>query len=533
VRLSIKGRFGVALLPVLIAVALVGAMPGFAAVPQAQTPTTLTKRTDTSSATTPNLTTTSKATRTPNLPPTSTVTPTSPLQNSPPPAAATTSNCAAYAPNLVRNPGFEQVTGSAPPWQALEATTTKVPFWTRTNSTSSPTPEVVVNRLLNGTPMTASEGAQYAALPDVIQTQGLVGELSAATNVGATYSLSAEIATASAPHAATFELRLRKSANGAQSAVVAHASITYAGTWMLITGTVTADAMYDRIVLRFSQQGGDDVIDDVHMCQAATQAWACLPSASSLVQNPGFEQVTGPGHFGSGNFGSVGPYWTATFGPYALQTEVPHWTMADQSAGLPNVDATGPPFGPPTAFQGKHARLEPQPPALPDMGLAGELSATTNVGAVYVLSARITTALLAAHPSTFELRLRNSATGTQSAPAAQALIPPPGTTQWVLLTGVVTANANYNQVVLRYHMNYVPDATGGFVDDVQVCQATAVPHGGTGWWTLWHAVAVAVAFGVLILGGLGGLWRRRGRYRRAHPDEYASATVSSDNHSEG
>lgn len=350
--------------------------------------------------------------------------------------------------------------------------------------------------------MVAPEGTRYAALPDVNQAQGLVGELSASTNAGATYSVSAKIATASGPHAATFEMRLRNSTSGAQSPVVAHASITYTGTWKLITGTVTANAIYDRIVLRFSQQGGDDLIDDVHMCQAAQQVWVCPASASNLVLNPSFEQVINPGHSPIS--------WEVL---ESATTQVPSWTATAATQAyqfVPFVVLAGMGLGPATAFEGsKYVRVVPVLPGMQEMGLLGALSAPMNVGTTYVLSARITTLSPSMETVAFELRLRNSGSGAESAPFAQALIPPP-TNQWRMLTGVVATNAIYNQVVLRYHS----DVAEGFIDDVHMCQAAAAPLHPAGWWSVWwHAGGVALA-AMTLIGGLVLVFQWRTRVLR-------------------
>jgi len=311
----------------------------------------------------------------------------------------------------------------------------------------------------------------YAAVPGyaVGQAQGLVGELSSTTSVGATYSLSARVAVASSFHAGTFEMRLRNSATGAQSALIAHTSITYTGNWMQITGTVTANANYDRVVIRAYHEGGYDLVDDVQMCEAATQTRACTTSASNLVQNPSFEQVIGTGT----------PWWIYDI----TTTEVPHWAIYPNNSGS-YVDQFGGWLadGPPTAFQGTRYLILDQ-----NEGVVGELSAPTNMGTTYVLSARISRGPYAwLQPSTFELQLRNGATGDESAPVAQASSNFLATSNWVLLTGVITTNVNYDRVVVRYSSD---SNVHGYVDDVQLCVAT-VSTNGWGWW-LWTLGAFA------------------------------------------
>jgi hypothetical protein len=308
--------------------------------------------------------------------------------------------------------------------------------------------------------------------------------------------LSAQIAVSSPYHAATFELRLRNSVTGVQSALIAHASITYTGNWIQITGTVTANANYDRVVLRAYQEGGFDLVDEVHMCQAATQIWACTASAPNLVQNPSFEQVSGPGP------------WSWVLG--ATATVVPHWTQANVTFSHPYVGEGWPPDGV-TAFQGIRNAVIPKVPfGYQDQGIAGELYAPTNVGTAYVMSVRITRGpYWQSATSTFELRLRNSATGAESAPVVQASgIFQDSWPNWVLLTGVVTPNANYDRVVLRYHSGSY-NIQDGYVDDVHLCEATAAPLHPAGWWTMWSGLTVGLV--VVILGGLlvWGLRRKR------------------------
>jgi hypothetical protein len=316
------------------------------------------------------------------------------------------------------------------------------------------------------------------------QAQGLVGQLSGATNAGATYWLSARVAVSSSYHSATFDVRLRNSANSAQSAILAHTSITYTGNWLQIAARFTSNATYDRIVIRTYQEGGQDLVDDVTMCESATQTRACVPSASNLVQNPSFEQVVG----------------TATpWGIYDITTtDVPHWAELSAS-GASYVDQYGGWLadGPLVAFQGtNYANLAIGDFGDQDSGIVGSLSPSTTVGTTYVLSAMITRGPYAwLQPSTFELRLRNGATGAESPPVAQA-----SSTflagGWVTLSGVITitTGTSYNQVEVRY---YSDANQAGYVDDVQLCVATAtVTSGGLLPW-LFGAVALA---GVILAG---------------------------------
>lgn len=214
----------------------------------------------------------------------------------------------------------------------------------------------------------------------------------------------------------------------------------------------------------------------------------CAAAAPNLVQNPGFESV------GVGT-GFTGTVWevldTAT-------TQVPTWTRTNTSANPPVVHHGG--FGVPPAFQGAgFASLAS------NQGLLGTLSSPTNAGATYVLSAEILRTGVA-NPATLDVRLRNSATGAQSAPLVQAANAPPLT--WVLLTGTVTGAA-FDRVVVRHQ-------AGGalIVDDVRVCRATvALPDPVSGWWTTPRKLAMAAVLGVILLGGLGWAARRRFRTR--------------------
>jgi hypothetical protein len=152
-------------------------------------------------------------------------------------------------------------------------------------------------------------------------------------------------------------------------------------------------------------------------------------------------------------------------------------------------------------------------PGLPQpQGLRGQLSATTSVGATYVLSAEIKLPFAAAgsaYASTITLGLRNSATGAQSAPFVGSYN---YATNWTFLSGTVTANANYDEVVLLWEDGLSSFAgvvlAFALVDDVHLCEIAAAKHV-TGLWTTWPGIVVAVA--VLILGGLSVWWVRRRR----------------------
>jgi hypothetical protein len=111
----------------------------------------------------------------------------------------------------------------------------------------------------------AFDGSKLASLSS---GQGLVGTLSAPTTVGATYVLSVRVLRVDAAAQPAVELRLRNSGSGAQSAAATQVSGTQVLTWALVTGTATANAGYDRVVLR-QQTAGALFVDDVRVCKAA------------------------------------------------------------------------------------------------------------------------------------------------------------------------------------------------------------------------------------------------------------------------
>lgn len=114
-------------------------------------------------------------------------------------------------------------------------------------------------------------GSRKVLLPPT-GSQGVVGTLSSPTSSGATYRLTAQIATDDLANAPTFELRLRNSATGAESAAVVKGPIGLTNSWALMTGTVTTGASFDRVVLRYHTSVVSTAwgfVDDVQVCQAA------------------------------------------------------------------------------------------------------------------------------------------------------------------------------------------------------------------------------------------------------------------------
>lgn len=248
----------------------------------------------------PSRTPTPAPTTTPTLKPTPTRTPTptatpartyapvptgpaKPIPTEAPTVTPTTfPSCASPEVNLVQNPSFETVSGSPSSigdWAVYEpvlgasagVATTQVSGWTRTITTAD-WPKVVNN----GTPWAptrlAIQGSRFALIP-ARGSQGLVGTLSTATSGAATYLLSAHLATADVVNAPVFEMRLRNSTTGAESAPVLQAPLSLTSSWALLSGTVPSGAGFDRVVLRYQASlviGSDNgFVDSVQVCQAA------------------------------------------------------------------------------------------------------------------------------------------------------------------------------------------------------------------------------------------------------------------------
>ncbi len=234
---------------------------------------------------TPTRTPTPTPTRTPTPTPTPTRTPTpSPIATLTPSPIATPSptgvaapTCPTSAPNLVQNPSFESVgvstVQSGTVWRVYETATTEVPQWTRLTP-QSPWPSVLVNPGLHGFSHLPFHGSKLAILRNYGSgTTQLHGTLSPTTTIGSTYVLSVEIATDKAAlNVPTVHMRLRNSATGAQSAPVVQAAVAHATDWTLLTGTVTATAPYNQVVLYHSFQAGGTggtrhaLLDAVHVC---------------------------------------------------------------------------------------------------------------------------------------------------------------------------------------------------------------------------------------------------------------------------
>ena len=179
----------------------------------------------------------------------------------------------------MQNPGFESVgtstVSSGTVWRIYEPATTEVPGWTRRSPQSS-WPSVLTNPSLHGLSHPAFEGAKYAIIRNYTATlTELRGTLSPSTGTGATYRVTARVATDKAaltPPA--FEVWLGNSSTGARSTSVVRTAAAHATDWTLLSGTVTATGHLDQIGVRQTIAGGvvlsrHGLVDDVHVCLLA------------------------------------------------------------------------------------------------------------------------------------------------------------------------------------------------------------------------------------------------------------------------
>jgi N-acetylneuraminic acid mutarotase len=225
--------------------------------------------------------------------------------------------CPASAANLVRNPGFETVQLNQPrviyagSYAILDPTgtpMTEVQDWTRMDHARLP--RATDNPGGYGILLPPFEGLKVALMKSfswggpgftVFQgyhPDGIVGTLSTPTTVGSTYLVSAEISTEFVPHAPSFEMWLRSSTTGADSAHIMQVVLPQQAThWTLFAGVITASDQYDRVVISYNQ-GKDDYpingdrwaqVDDVHACQTATTVTTPL----SKVETPALEKKPG------------------------------------------------------------------------------------------------------------------------------------------------------------------------------------------------------------------------------------------------
>lgn len=194
-------------------------------------------------------------------------------------------------------------------------------------------------------------------------------------------------------------------------------------------------------------------------------------------------------------------------------TEVPSWTRKTPQSSWPSV-LQNPALHGMThqPIQGSKYAVLRNYPGYGIQELFGTVAPSTSVGSTYVVSAQIATDKAALTPPTFEVWLRNSSTGAHSALVVGAAVA--HATDWTLLSGTVTATAQFDQVVLRHKIaNAGPGQRHGLVDDVHVCQLAGPTFGHpAGWWTTARAVGAAVLGSILIAGLAWG--RRRLRTRR-------------------
>lgn len=248
------------------------------------------------------------------------------------------------------------------------------------------------------------------------------------------------------------------------------------------------------------------------------------------MQNPSFEQVTGPAsapqsayYFGGLAAGASGSVMRDT----VATTGVPGWTATNiyPEPTYPRVLVVeNGVFLGQTTSNGTKLALIPGFLGARPQELVGRLAPATSPGTTYVLSADVAKVGVI-YPPKVQLWLRNSGTGAVSSPLVQLAGPQP--IDWTRVIGSVTANVSYDQVVLRYQK--VPadswieefiyggiDTWLGLADDIRVCKAAghALP---VGWWTTARVVTAAV-LGTLLAGLAWGVTRRfrtRGRLAAA------------------
>lgn len=213
---------------------------------------------------------------------------------------------------------------------------------------------------------------------------------------------------------------------------------------------------------------------------------------ANLVQNPSFETINNSTARTWGSWQAWEVFSTNT-------NEVPNWKLSNPPGNWVFVINGGvPPAGLiQSAFDGtKHAVVLGHSSGSPAEGIIGDLSAPTTASATYELSAAVTDS---GYPGTtnFEIRLRNSATGTESSPLTQAI--GQQSVSWVLMHGHMTDNTIYDQVVLRYFGPLLPGhEIYGLIDDVHVCRVNPVKP----WWQTPGVLGGLVLVLVTLTGGL-------------------------------
>ncbi len=211
-----------------------------------------------------------------------------------------------YSDNLVLNPSFEDAhAGNSTPY-IIRNTPGAVSGWTTLSFYSQMSVVLAANGYNttqfapNGWPV--YDGDNEAVLQSFTTTggltagslfqprPGLVGTLSAPTVMGTKYVLSARVSNVSndlpvyvanvgsvTAVPVAIEMRLRNSTTHAESAPIQAIIPNHFQSggspdgheWGLISGTITADQVYDRVVIRHYQDTGFAFIDDVVVCRAA------------------------------------------------------------------------------------------------------------------------------------------------------------------------------------------------------------------------------------------------------------------------
>ncbi len=193
-----------------------------------------------------------------------------PLVN-PPPVYAATSDCGNGAPNLVQNPGFESVSSTNTTPSKWYITSNEVPHWSKPIGDATNYPWVQTNGAMEIAP--SWEGSNSAVILGVNGVIGIAGDLSTPMVVGATYDVSAMVNVVGTGDPATFELRLRQSASGLESAAIAQKTTSAGGgslSWKVLSATVVPNMSYDQVTVRHTWLGGSNnagygIIDDVHV----------------------------------------------------------------------------------------------------------------------------------------------------------------------------------------------------------------------------------------------------------------------------
>lgn len=194
----------------------------------------------------------------------------------------------------------------------------------------------------------------------------------------------------------------------------------------------------------------------------------CPTSAPNLVQNPSFESVQAQGFLPPGQWAILD----------TTDTEVREWTRRDP-VRIPritdNLASHGLLIAPFAGSKFALMKSKTTPPTQ-SIGIVGALSQPTSIGKKYLFRAQVATEYLQ-HALSFTWWLRDSATGADSAHSGMLTVPQ--TTGWEPLEGTITANANYDRVVIDFRQSHqdwlINGGRWGLIDDVHVCKITPDP----------------------------------------------------------